>query len=326
MRFAQVHLSLQRGGANTACENIERGLSLVGHQCRTVTDPDALVASNADHVLFHSFTPVSAEMYLKILDTAAKIGVPVSVLLHDYWPICEQTNLADRNRGWETCSLNSPCDHPCVSARSLSREIGQRVLDMNLVCFSEIATGIMRKAGATKVETIAHGIDINSFRPITKQNEIPVLLFCNAWGTKSIKGYKHWEWIKGKTQSRCIEAKGEINHSGMPAFYASGDAMVFPSLWPETFGLVVIESLACGKPVLSYPVGIAPEAITSGVNGFLTESSNPAEMLDAIKVFSDIGISARETMSEEARKTAETHFSLEIMAEKYVSMARRASE
>lgn len=322
MRFLQVHLSLTRGGANVACENIETGLHRIGHQCRTVSEPSLLAASNAEHVLIHSFTSINGDRYAAMLDEVERLGIPSSVLVHDYWPICDQTNLVDRTRGWERCDLDAPCYAPCVQRRfPRVDEVKKRVLGMNLVCFSESSAEIMRKAGAKNVSVIHHGVDTSSFIPMTEQSPVPTLMFCNAWGSKAIKGCKHWEWIRNKVSNPCVQTMGETRHESMPSFYSSGDAMLFPSLWPETFGLVVIEALSCGKPVISYPVGISPQVIRDGINGFLTGTTNPNEMVDRIMDFSNLPLSKRKDMAQNARESVELEFSLETMAGKYVTLA-----
>ena len=69
----------------------------------------------------------------------------------------------------------------------------------------------------------------------------------------------------------------------MPGIFAGSDCMVFLSLWEETFGLVIAEAMACGIPVISYPVGTAPKILSEG-GGFLVESSNPQDVLEQIKL------------------------------------------
>ncbi len=62
-----------------------------------------------------------------------------------------------------------------------------------------------------------------------------------------------------------------------------GEALVFPIDWPEPFGLVMIEALACGTPVLAFPEGAAPEVIEDGRTGFLChDEAQMAELLDEV--------------------------------------------
>ncbi|MGH2477037.1 MAG: glycosyltransferase family 4 protein, partial [Candidatus Limnocylindrales bacterium] len=64
---------------------------------------------------------------------------------------------------------------------------------------------------------------------------------------------------------------GEIGEAEKPAFYAGARATLFPSDWPEPFGLVMIESLAAGTPVIALRRGSIPEILVDGVTGFICD-------------------------------------------------------
>jgi len=66
-----------------------------------------------------------------------------------------------------------------------------------------------------------------------------------------------------------VEFIGEINDQQKPAFLSGAHALIFPIDWPEPFGLVMIEAMACGTPVIAYRSGSVPEVIDDGVSGFL---------------------------------------------------------
>ena len=106
----------------------------------------------------------------------------------------------------------------------------------------------------------------------------------------------------------------------MPSFLTSGDVMLFLSLWEETFGLVVAEAMACGTPVIAYPVGIAPDII-DGTNGILVETSNPRDVAVAIERMVAMTSAERATMGAAARKTIVDGYTVERMAADYVSLA-----
>ena len=76
-----------------------------------------------------------------------------------------------------------------------------------------------------------------------------------------------------------IEFIGEIGDDEKSAFLGQARALLFPIDWPEPFGLVMIESLACGTPVVAYRRGSVDEVIEDGVTGFVVE--NLAEAIDA---------------------------------------------
>ena len=68
-----------------------------------------------------------------------------------------------------------------------------------------------------------------------------------------------------------MEFIGEINDTQKPAFLSGATALMFPIDWPEPFGLVMIEAMACGTPVVAYRHGSVPEVIDHGVTGFVVD-------------------------------------------------------
>jgi glycosyltransferase involved in cell wall biosynthesis len=73
-----------------------------------------------------------------------------------------------------------------------------------------------------------------------------------------------------------IDFIGEIGDGEKEAFLGGAAALLMPIDWPEPFGLVVIEAMACGTPVIAFPFGSMPELIEPGVNGALVESIEQA--------------------------------------------------
>jgi glycosyltransferase involved in cell wall biosynthesis len=68
-----------------------------------------------------------------------------------------------------------------------------------------------------------------------------------------------------------VEFVGEIGDRDKGNFLGNADALLFPIDWPEPFGLVMIEAMACGTPVIAFRRGSAPEVIDDGVSGFLVD-------------------------------------------------------
>ena len=68
-----------------------------------------------------------------------------------------------------------------------------------------------------------------------------------------------------------VEYIGEIGEAEKREFLGNAHALVFPIDWPEPFGLVMIEAMACGTPVIAFNRGSVPEVIENGVSGFVVE-------------------------------------------------------
>jgi glycosyltransferase involved in cell wall biosynthesis len=73
-----------------------------------------------------------------------------------------------------------------------------------------------------------------------------------------------------------VEFIGEVGDEEKADFIGNARALLFPIRWPEPFGLVMIESMACGTPVVAFNHGAVPEVIQHGVSGFIAESEDEA--------------------------------------------------
>lgn len=101
---------------------------------------------------------------------------------------------------------------------------------------------------------------------------------------------------------------GEQHPKDVIALYQQAKAFLFPTLWEEPFGLVVIEAMSCGTPVIAYPHGAIPEIVKDGVNGYLVNSST--EMAQKIALVDQIDRNA-------CRKSVEEKFSIAKMIDGY---------
>jgi glycosyltransferase involved in cell wall biosynthesis len=73
-----------------------------------------------------------------------------------------------------------------------------------------------------------------------------------------------------------IDFIGEIGDERKSEFLGNASALLFPICWPEPFGLVMIEAMACGTPVIAWDCGAVPEVVDDGVTGFIVNSEEEA--------------------------------------------------
>jgi glycosyltransferase involved in cell wall biosynthesis len=73
-----------------------------------------------------------------------------------------------------------------------------------------------------------------------------------------------------------VKLVGEVNDAAKGDLLRGASALLFPIDWPEPFGLVMIEAMACGTPVIAFRRGSVPEVIDDGVNGFIVENEEQA--------------------------------------------------
>jgi glycosyltransferase involved in cell wall biosynthesis len=107
-----------------------------------------------------------------------------------------------------------------------------------------------------------------------------------------------------------VDYVGEIGEHEKEDFLGNALGMLFPIDWPEPFGLVMIESMACGTPVIAYAGGSVPEVIENGITGFIANSIE--ESVSAVNRIHTID-------RRECRKRFEQRFSSPVMALNYVS-------
>ncbi|MBI3843870.1 MAG: glycosyltransferase [Planctomycetes bacterium] len=102
--------------------------------------------------------------------------------------------------------------------------------------------------------------------------------------------------------------------------YSAADVFVSPSR-AETFGLAILESLACGTPVAAFRTGGIPDLVRAGQNGWLAEGENAGDLGMAIRRLLE-DRSTRETMSRAARDIVLEEFSLELQVTRHVDLYR----
>lgn len=108
-----------------------------------------------------------------------------------------------------------------------------------------------------------------------------------------------------------IEYIGEIGEGEKQEFLANALALLFPIDWPEPFGLVMIEAMACGTPIIAYHRGSVPEVMVDGVTGFVVNSLE--EAVEAVKKVDQLD-------RRRIRQIFEERFSVERMADDYLKV------
>lgn len=111
-----------------------------------------------------------------------------------------------------------------------------------------------------------------------------------------------------------VEYIGEINEEQKQDFLGNAKALLFPIDWPEPFGLVLIESMACGTPVVAWYCGSVPEIIEQEKSGYVVES-----MEESIKNANKIERLDRSVV----RRCFEKRFTSQIMAQRYIELYQK---
>ncbi len=182
---------------------------------------------------------------------------------------------------------------------------------------------------------IHHGLDVNAF-PIGRGDGDYVLFLgrmhpdkgahraiavARAAGRRILLAAKLWEPRERHYFVECVEPMlgpqavylGEVGGQRKLDLLAGAEALLNPIRWPEPFGLVMIEALACGTPVLAFREGAAPEIIEDTRTGFLCEHED-----DMVAKLEDVGRIDRAA----CRASVESRFSTGRMVDDHVALYR----
>ena len=136
-----------------------------------------------------------------------------------------------------------------------------------------------------------------------------------------LAGLPHWNdgdyfdrHLADRLQLAEVFYVGEIGGLQKLDFLARARALLFPIDWEEPFGLVMIEALACGTPVVAYRRGSVPEVIDDGVTGFVVGDED-----EAVRAIGRVG----ELSRRECRRVFEARYDAARMARDYVTVYRR---
>jgi glycosyltransferase involved in cell wall biosynthesis len=175
-----------------------------------------------------------------------------------------------------------------------------------LICVSGYMKGELEGLGLEGVSVIPNGVDTQRFYPeplrtgrghgafrllfvgrLSPEKGVAKLLAaCSAipGATLDIVGSGPLSHLCRlyAAKRRNIRFLGRVSNDALRKLYSSADLTVFPSTWQEPFGLVLLESMACGTPVLAFGVGGVPEIVVEGRNGSLVREKTAAGLREAI--------------------------------------------
>lgn len=176
---------------------------------------------------------------------------------------------------------------------------------------------------------IHNGIDINNFplsyserkyyfwmSRISKEKGVEdVIEFSNKSGQDVIIAgpIRDQEYYNSQVKpflKKKIKYVGELSLKEKVGYYQGAKAFLFPIKWPEPFGLVVVESMACGTPVVTYDLGAMKEIISNGVDGRIVKPGDIKGFISAAENTVGLG-------GEQCRKKVEKFFTIEKMVDNY---------
>lgn len=209
------------------------------------------------------------------------------------------------------------------------------------------------------IKTIYHGIDLLHFkyneekvdgivwagRGVPEKGLDDVMAVIKATGVNAkifpILKSKHVDWIKKEILAKrnllkasiTVRTSFDINQSQLAEYYQQSKLFLNPIKWEEPFGLVMIEAMACGTPVVAYARGSVPEIIKDGETGFIVNSSPKnirgkwivkktgiEGLIEAVKRIYSMPDKEYRQMRLNCRRHVEKHFAIERMVNEYIQV------
>lgn len=125
------------------------------------------------------------------------------------------------------------------------------------------------------------------------------------------------EYIRPKIDGVDVIFHGEMTHAMLTSLYGNAKAVLYPISWHEPFGLVMIESMACGTPIVAYNIGSVPEVVEDGVTGYVIAPTAGIEgLVNAVKRVGEIDRHA-------CRTRVEKHFHKDRMVADYEAVYQK---
>ncbi len=185
------------------------------------------------------------------------------------------------------------------------------------------------------IDTVPNGIDLTKFpyradkgeglvtvgRMVAEKGQDVAIAAASAagkklmlatWASDSVKNSAYYkEKIEPFVDGKNIVMSSLMQEKNISQMYQNAEALLFPLQWEEPFGLVMIEAMASGTPVIAFNRGSVSEIVEDGVTGFVVDPERGVDgLVEAIKKIGEIDRAA-------CRKHVEEHFTIEKMVEGY---------
>lgn len=316
------------GGTELFVAHLALGIQRAGHDVVVYTVGDSTVSAERRWKYAKSEWPVSSPQAAQLRD-----------LVHNAWAV--QDAAADCDIVHVQCApalaFSNSVPAPFVYTIHHSHEVPLSEFYDNFPAVQYVAISDMQKdlENLPLIETIHHGVDLSLYKLTEKKQDY----LCFLGRFAPVKGahlaievakkagiplkmageiqpmYKSYfdAMIRPHIDGKFIEYLGEADVAMKNELLGGARALLFPIQWNEPFGLVMIESMACGTPVLALPGGSVAEVIKDGVSGWVCADLD--EMAQRAK---DLAF-----VPKLVRKYSGEFFSVDVMTRKYVDIYER---
>jgi glycosyltransferase involved in cell wall biosynthesis len=316
------------GGTELFIGNLAVGLKALGHEVVVYTNGEATVPVERRWIYEKSEWPIKGEVHDSLKD-----------MNHTAWAIsgaasdCDLIHLNNAPGLVHSRFVANPfvytIHHPHEAGLS---SFYQYYPNVNFVTISHFQRN---REKLPRISTVHHGLELDKYQLIEKKQpyvafigriapvkgtHLAIAAAQKAGVQLKIAGevqpmFRHYfeREIKPHIDDKTVVYVGKADLEAKNDLLGNALAMLFPIQWDEPFGLVMIEAMACGTPVLAMPGGSVPEIVKDGVSGFVCGSVG--EMAARIR-------EAGRFQPREVRAYAERMFSLKRMVQEYADLYR----
>jgi glycosyltransferase involved in cell wall biosynthesis len=229
-------------------------------------------------------------------------------------------------------SLNFPFISPIIYAKFLKR-IGLVNTAKKIIVPSYYMKNKLLYFGVKNLSVIRYGIDVNEIECVKWQAGDKKMVVDPTGYIDERKGFHHFFALAKNLKAEfndavsfvaagyygegIIEGAGWLPRTKLIELLQNSYLVVIPPLWEEPFGIVALEAMAAGKPIVAYDSGALSEIIVNGVTGLLVPRADLKSLVRAVKhLLNNEELAVR--MGVEGRKRVEEHFKMDRMIDEYV--------
>jgi glycosyltransferase involved in cell wall biosynthesis len=312
---------VEYGGTELFIADLAHGLQALGVDVTVYANGQSTVQVNKRWLFESSQWPIKNDGYAQLKE-----------MEHTTWAIrdASDTDIVHVNTALAvTCSRLSRAPFAYTIHHPTDRRLSESYLRTPEVHYVCISNDQRKRESLPHVSMIHHGIDLSKYQlrtqkqqylsfigriapikgtdlaiEIAKRAEIPLKI---AGEIQPVFRDYFEAKIRPHIDGKWIEYIGRADLATKNELLGNSMAMLFPIQWNEPFGLVMVEAMACGTPVLALRAGSVPEIVKDGVSGYVSRKLD-----DLVQHARELHISP-----VQARRYAEEHFSKERMAREY---------
>jgi glycosyltransferase involved in cell wall biosynthesis len=237
-----------------------------------------------------------------------------------------------RRQGWLVTLKKLPkvlCNSNYVRERLLQNGLTAGKVEVNALFPGGVATGPRQTGGQAAAESVPEilfvgrvfvekGVEyLLQAAALIKNMPFRVVVVGEGWAEERCKAL-----AKDLALGERVNFTGFLPRAEIDSHYARCRLLVLPSVWPEPFGMVGLEALAHGKPVVAFAVGGLADWLKDGEVGFLVERGNVEKLAERMaQLLTDDGLAGR--MGEAGRRLVQERFTLERHLEQLLSVFKR---